>query len=198
MQLRENRENAAGSFVSIDGRMALLHKMSVWSAAICFLSFVILPGTLAAQSNERLPVPVRVLNNAWGAYEEGNDADAIANAQKVIDEFEPDARQTQKELLETNSPLPAVGRIDAGEMDRIFQFGPLNDVAAAWYIKGRALARMGRNEEALEALGHAAAYPYARVYDRDWGGFWSPANSANAWITNLRSQQQPMPAAPPQ
>ena len=143
-------------------------------------------------------VPTKKLNEAWAEYGQGKNVEAIVAAQKLINEFEPDARQLQKELLENKSPLPPDGGlVSCEERDRILQFGPLNDVAAAWYIKGRALDRMGKDEKALEALKQAAEYPHARVYDKDFGGFWSIPKSAQAWITKLQEKQQPMSNAPP-
>lgn len=164
--------------------------MSALSTVMRFAIVIALFSTqAAAQTGEGQPLPVRMLTKAWSAYEQGQNAEAATFADKVIAEFGVEAEAAQKELSAKNEPLPGSGRVSQAEKERIFSFGPLNDVATAWWIKGRALEKQGKRDAAILALKRATEYPHARTYDKEWGGFWSPSEKAKVWIGQLQSPQ---------
>ncbi len=124
------------------------------------------------------PINVRMTTAAWKAFNDKKYEDAIKKAEECIDEFEPTALRQQKELEESKISLPPVGKVEKTQEDVIFSRGLLNDVATCWFIKGRSLEKLKRTEEAIHAYKKAEGYTYARTWDTNWEGFWSPSKTA--------------------
>jgi hypothetical protein len=119
---------------------------------------------------------------AWEAFKKADYAEAVRRADICIDEFSGSARRRQKELDEQKERVPS-GRGDARQKEAIFRNGTLNDVATCYYIKGRALDKLGRKDDAAKALAAAAQFPAARAWDtRGW--FWAPAEAAERYRKN--------------
>lgn len=127
------------------------------------------------------------LKNAWDNFNKKDFEKAISFADDCIDNFAKAALRIQNELDSTKVPLPPTGSVSAAEKDKIFKRGLLNDVATAFWIKGRSaeyLYRKGglKNEEykilADKAYQETCKYKHGRTWDLK-GWFWSPCAAAN-------------------
>jgi len=131
-----------------------------------------------------------LISEAWGNFNNENYQEAIALANKVIDEHKIDAIKEQEILERTQVPLPPRGRVpdevSNEEKTIILQRGLLNDVATCWFIKGRSFERLGNTREAIRAYSEVERYPHARIWDESWPGFWSPAEKAQERRTYLQ------------
>jgi serine/threonine protein kinase len=129
----------------------------------------------------------------WDAFEEGEKyrekkdtararqlfSEAKDRAEVCILEFGETAKKRQKELADEKHTILREGKVNDREQKTwILENGPLNDVAACLWVKGRSLAYLGDIEEAREALTEAAKLTYALCLDRDKDAFWSPALKA--------------------
>lgn len=141
-----------------------------------------------------LPPNVRMMSDVWNAFNKAKAKngdsyrDAISKADALINEYEPGAKVRQKELLDGKVNVPEPGRRSEEEKHIIWSFGPLHEVSAAWWVKGRSLEALGRTPEAIRAYEQAAQYPHALVYDPSFDGFWSPARDARARISYIRGK----------
>jgi len=126
------------------------------------------------------------LKNAWNAFNKENYEQAIKYADKCIDEFGKQAAKIQKNLELKHIPEPPTGKVSSPEKHKIFERGLLNDVATAYWIKGRSaefLYKKTKNlkykriaEEAYKTV--CKKYKYGRPWDpRGW--FWSPCEAAS-------------------
>ena len=145
-----------------------------------FLSILILPSSaLIAQE--------QCLTDAWDAFNKKDYEKAIAFSNECIDNFAKAAARIQKELDSLNVPPPPTGAVSDAEKDRIFKRGLLNDVATAYWIKGRSAeylyrkggAKKGEYKKlAEEAYKEACNYKHGRTWNPK-GWFWSPCESAS-------------------
>ena len=142
------------------------------------------------------PPNVRMMKQVWGAFNKAKESKkaedyhkAIEKAEALIQEFEPEALYRQKELLSNKVEVPKPGRKSKQESQNIWDLGPLHEVAAAWWVKGRSLEAIGKLKEAIQAYEKASQFPHAMVYDPSWKGFWSPAVDAKARIDYLQSSK---------
>ena len=124
------------------------------------------------------------LQQAWKAFNDGNNAGAIAAADKCIDDFGPKAEKEQVSLATSSVPLPPTGAVEnPAERNAIFARWAVNDVAAAYFVKGRAAERLYRAGErkyraiAEQAYQGAIRLSYGRVWDPK-GWFWSPKEAS--------------------
>jgi hypothetical protein len=134
------------------------------------------------------PVSVKMMNSVWEAYNNKQYQEAIARANELIDAFGNDASEKQGELTAENVEVPPNGKVGESEKEKIFALGTLHEVAAAWWVKGRCLEKLGKKKKALEAYESVAEYTHARVYDPSFDGFWAPGEKAKQRIDGL---QQP-------
>src|SRR5947209_16284483 len=148
--------------------------------SVVFVLTLILASTALAQPEP--PLHEKETTAAWEAYKAGKFAAAIKHADNCITEFHGVAGRRQKELTDKKEVVPN-GRVTPAQKDAIHQNGPLNDVAAAYYIKARAADKLGHKAESARALAEAVKYPAARCWD-DRGWFWSPAEAAELFRTN--------------
>lgn len=131
--------------------------------------------------------------DAWDGFNRTDYLEAIRAADRCIDEFGRAAARMQDSLVAAGIPEPPVGAVSDAEKNRIFRRGLLNDVATAYFIKGRSaeyLFRAGgadaadRRQEAHRAYGDACALSFGRTWDaRGW--FWSPCEAANDRLAGL-------------
>lgn len=111
--------------------------------------------------------------NAWHALGAGNYELAIKYTEKCAELYEKRAREMQ-------SSMKAKAHID-----KVHDYWALNDVGTSYFIRGEALAKLGRKAEAI------AAYKVVRDelrYAQTWdpkGWFWSPADAADPKIDML-------------
>ncbi|MFK8014237.1 MAG: beta-glucanase precursor [Gammaproteobacteria bacterium] len=111
--------------------------------------------------------------NAWLALGEGNYAHAIEYSEKCSQLYETQAKQMQASLK------------SKAHMDRVHEYWALNDVGTSYFIKGEALAKMGKTPEAIAAFTKVRdELSFAQTWDPK-GWFWSPADAAYAKIAIL-------------
>ncbi|MFN7926830.1 MAG: hypothetical protein U0Y68_02600 [Blastocatellia bacterium] len=151
----------------------------------------------------------KCLKSAWEAFNKGKNAfykekekhltrtsfkEAISFATECTDNFRKEADQAQSKLDKSNVAEPPVGAVDDKDKDRIFKQGLLNDVATAYFVKGRAaeyLYQLGGTEAqsykdmAQKAYAATCRYKHARAWDpkdakkpEGEGTFWSPCEAA--------------------
>jgi hypothetical protein len=127
------------------------------------------------------------LKNAWSSFNEKDYEKAIEFSHECIDNFAKDALQIQNELEKSGVPLPPKGAVSAAEKDQIFKRGLLNDVATAYWIKGRSaeylyhkggIKKQEYKKMAEEGYKGACKYNYGRTWDPK-GWFWSPCEAAS-------------------
>jgi tetratricopeptide (TPR) repeat protein len=162
------------------------------SALLMLVLIIGLPAVAFAGDSptEKLPVNVKMMNTVWEAYNKKQYQEAIARANELIDEFGNDASEKQRELTAENADAPPPkGKVGKSEKEKIFALGPLHEVAAAWWVKGRCFEKEGKRERALEAYKKASEYTHARVYDPSWDGFWAPSEKARQRIEDLQQSK---------
>lgn len=144
--------------------------------------------------NERMEAPPRepksqnrqaLIGKAWQSLGEQNYEGAIAAAGECIARFEAQAIAAEESLIQENVAIP-IGAVTAEQRKAIQRNGPLNDAAVSYYIKGMALASLGKKSEARDAFINAARFGHARIWDPKKGGFWSPAEELPAEIEKLK------------
>jgi hypothetical protein len=123
-------------------------------------------------------VRARTVRTAWRSIDKEAWNAAIGSADKVIAEFAPTAEREQRQLEAAKAPKPPIGSVPDGERATIFNRGVLNDVATCYFIKSKALERVGRKQEAERVYGEAARLTYARTWDPNDACFFSPAQAA--------------------
>ena len=162
--------------------------------SIFFLLLIVPAVVFTTRAVEPIPPNVRMMNEVWEVFnkaKETNDnslyVETINKAEALIHEFEPGARFRQKNLLEKNVKILEPGTRSIEEKKTIWEFGPLHEVSAAWWVIGRAMNAQGNTQEAIKAFKKAMEYPHALVYDPTWDGFWSPAEDAEARIEYLET-----------
>jgi hypothetical protein len=117
---------------------------------------------------------------AWAALDKGDFQEALAQADKCIEQFQDAAVELQATLADEQIP---VGAVSEATQKKIFANGVLNDVATAHFIRGAAAKALGQKETAIEAYRAALKLPQARCWDRAF--FWSPAEGAARELRNL-------------
>ena len=105
----------------------------------------------------------------------------MENAQKCIDLFETTATEQQAKL----TSAPPDGAVSDDQKKAIYANWALNDVGTSYWIKGQALEKLGRVNDAKEAYKGAQKFPYARTWDPK-GWFWQPAKAASERLMKLQ------------
>ncbi len=160
------------------------------------LAFVLGPAQLTAEEE--------CLKNAWGRLSAKDYDAAIEAADVCIDDFAQEAYRQEAKLQQQR--VPPLSPSDANK-SKIFKQGILNDVPAAYVVKGRAAEAlthkrlMSSSEKAafkrmaIEAYVAAAFYKHAWVWDpgppsaEGHGWFWSPSGVAADRLTKLRDEE---------
>jgi hypothetical protein len=117
-----------------------------------------------------------MVSRAWEFLNRGDNDRAIQQAQATVQEWSPWARKLEeKKAAELGRLISYEG--DPEQRQQIFNYWALNDVAAAYFILGKAFDLQGHYTQAVGALQHIARnYPLAQIWDpRGW--FWSPLDS---------------------
>ncbi len=113
---------------------------------------------------------------AWNLLNDGDNDHAIQQAQATIQEWSPWAlRLQEKKTLKVGRLIEYSGT--AEQRQEIFGYWALNDVAAAYFVLGKAFDNKGHYAQASGAFKQIATrYPLAQIWDpRGW--FWSPVDS---------------------
>src|SRR5262245_59421088 len=121
------------------------------------------------------------LEEAWKFFKQEKYQEAIKFADKCIDEFRKPADKAQTTLDESKEPLPRTGKVSEAEKARIFSRGILNDVATAYFIKGRSAEYLYQKggpkasfykEMAEQAYKTTCQYKHGRAWNPKNGIFW--------------------------
>jgi tetratricopeptide (TPR) repeat protein len=119
---------------------------------------------------------VTLMVKSWETLGEGNFAAAVKYTEKCAEIYEDRAREMQASMS---------AKADADEVN---EYWALNDVGTCYFIRGEALTKLRRYEEAL------AAYKVVRdelYYAQAWdpkGWYWSPADAAYPKIAMLEAR----------
>ena len=104
--------------------------------------------------------------NAWLALGAGNYELAVQYTEKCAELYEKRAREMQASMKAK------------ADFDDVHDYWALNDVGTSYFIRGEALAKLGRKEEAIAAFKVVKDdLRYAQAWDPK-GWFWSPADAA--------------------
>ena len=147
---------------------------------------LILVGRQYVAAEQAPPRNVALLAKAWGAFNTEKWELAVTRADEMLDEFSDQALRQQEELAAQGTPKPPTGKVTDAQKEAIDARGVINDVATAYWIKGKSLERLDRNAEATTAYEAAVRLSYGRCWDPN-GWFWSPAESAGDRLRKLRS-----------
>jgi exonuclease VII small subunit len=153
------------------------------------LAFLLICGLLISSFFvQEMKSEEQCLKDAWKAYENAAYKKAMEFANKCIDEFRKAADRIQEKLLKEGVAEPPIGKVkDEALKNEIFGRGLLNDVATAYFIKGRSAEHLYRKggpnssklkQVAEEAYKAACKYKHARTWDPK-GWFWSPCQAAS-------------------
>lgn len=155
------------------------HHSSLWiSVSLLMFMLLALPRAYAEE---------QCLKNAWKAFNGNSFAGAIKFADQCIDQFGKAADREQDKLNKDNEPLPPKGKVNDVEKNKIFRRGLLNDVATAYFIKGKSAESLyhkgGPKASTYKGMAQASyeatcRYKHARTWDpKDY--FWSPCEAAS-------------------
>ena len=149
--------------------------------ALIVLMAIFLIGGCASTPEPEGPPPIdfgdytseTLTTSAWIALSAGHYDQAITYADMCVELYEEEAHRMQ-------------GSMDAlADSEDVFDYWALNDVGTSYFIKGEALAKLGRKEEAI------AAYTVVRdelFYAQTWdpkGWFWRPSTASYPKIQML-------------
>lgn len=127
------------------------------------------------------------LKNAWKAYNDKAYQSAIKFADQCIDDFERPAEREQERMNKEKEPEPPTGVVSEEEKKKIFKRGMLNDVATAYFIKGRSAEYLYKKggpqaqdfkDMAKDAYEATCRFKHGRAWDPQ-GWFWSPCEAAS-------------------
>jgi hypothetical protein len=162
---------------------------------------ILAQSTQATDTAPKLTKSAQLASDAFKALDKHEYDVAIEKAQKCIDDYKRDAERRQKELHDSNQPLPPTGHVDDGpKKDEILGHGSLNDVGASYFIIGEAnrakinletdAAKKRAYQDAAKAAYEAASkLTYARVYDiTPPTCFWDPSLTANDRIADMQEK----------
>ncbi len=122
---------------------------------------------------------------AWEALGAGKYDDAVAFTEKCAELYENEARKMQASL--TSKP----------DEDVIHDYWALNDVGTCYFIRGEALVKLNKKDEALAVYKIVVSdFYYSQAWDPK-GWYWRPSEAAALNIEMLRAQSDARPSAIP-
>jgi len=141
------------------------------------------------------------LQDAWDYLKASKYEPAIKAANSCIETFARAATR-KEEALQKQHALPPAEPPTEADKRRIFSQGIVNDVAAAYFVKGEAASKMAQNgsksaaEKAVFTRMATEAYEAASTYKHAWawdpkGWFWSPSEAASDRLANLKQSGGP-------
>jgi hypothetical protein len=137
-----------------------------------------------AQADKPKSLNEKATSAAWDALNASKYEVAITNANQCIDEFRGQATRLQEKLQTAKADLPT-GAVSDDVKKKIAENGVLNDVAACYFIQGKAAEKLGKIEDAKKAYTETKKLTLARVWDPQ-GWFWSPAEAAGDRLDALQ------------
>ena len=142
------------------------------------------PASESSRPPLREPFHQKVTAEAWAAFQNGQYAAAITNADRCIAIFGEAANRSQAILDQKKVALPT-GAVSEAEKKRIGQYQMLHDVAMCFLIKGWAEERLGHQATAKKAYAAAKKFTHARSSRPKGDSFWSPAEKAAEHLDRL-------------
>jgi hypothetical protein len=133
------------------------------------------------------------LSDAWASYNKSDYKAAIQAADRCIADFHLKAERDQAALAQRREPEPPTGAVGDSDKQKLFSRGVLNDVGAAYFVKGKSAEALGAKPHpknvdygamARAAYEGAKKLTYARVWDPK-GYFWSPAEAAGDRLADI-------------
>jgi hypothetical protein len=169
-----------------EGGSSQMNRRSYFMIVVGLLLIVVSGGIVASRHvlAQSLPPNARLTTDAWNAFNKGDWAAAIQKADECINQFQDQADDQQAELEKKHATVPS-GTVPKQVKDEILNRGPINDVATAFWIKGQALERLGKIDDAKRAYQGASKYTFGRCFDSSWDGFWSPSERAMGRLRHL-------------
>ena len=153
--------------------------MRITLALLALFSFASLslaaePGADGLDYGDHKSVTLQV--KAWDALGEGRYEDSVKYTEKCAELYEAEARKMQASL----SAKPS--------SDVVNEYWALNDVGTCYFIRGEALTKLKKNEQALAAFEvlRDDLY-YAQAWDPK-GWYWAPADAAYPKIEMLEAR----------
>lgn len=128
------------------------------------------------------PLHEKFTTKAWAAFQAGQYATAITNADQCIARFGEAANRIEAILESEQATLP-IGTLSDADKQRIASYQILHDVATCFLIKGWAEEKLGHKEEAKRAFTAVRKLSQARSSRPTGELFWSPAEKASEHIT---------------
>jgi hypothetical protein len=132
------------------------------------------------------------LGPAWDAFNAPTPrySEAIRDADRCIDDYAITGRKMEGDLEAKAAPIPPTGAVAPEQKKEILSRGPLNDVAACYFIRGRSSQKLDRTQEAVAAYTAGCKLKYARVWDPK-GWFWAPHEEMCARLEELQAKRSP-------
>lgn len=128
------------------------------------------------------PLHEKFTTKAWAAFQAGQYATAITNADQCIARF-GEAADRIEAILESERAMLPTGTLSDADKKRIASYQILHDVATCFLIKGWAEEKLGHKEEAKKAFTAVRKLSQARSSRPTGELFWSPAEKASEHIT---------------
>lgn len=164
--------------IGVFATLATYRKARVWDPNVsAFWSPYV-----AGQAESSSPAMYQPLVQAgWDAINSGNFDYANNITAECIAVFGRTAKRLQAQLRSSSVVLP-VGVVSPEDAERINQNYLLNDVAACYFIKAKAVEGLGPIRKARQAYNDVKTFTLARIFDPSWNGYWSPAEAAVEWL----------------
>ena len=134
-----------------------------------------------------IPINRTTTTEAWNAFKAGDYKEAIANAKKCIERYQPSADGIQRSLEEKKMTLP-LGQVSPEEKERIEQYQILHDVARCLLIAAWSEEKLGHKAEAAKHYREIELYTFARIFDESANIFWAAADRASGELKHLNSK----------
>jgi tetratricopeptide (TPR) repeat protein len=128
------------------------------------------------------PRHARELALAWKAYGRQEYSESLGHLDIVLREFRRQALRDQQAITAKKERVPN-GPVTPDQRDKIHANGVLNDVATAFYLRGRCLDGLGKTSEATASFTEATKLPGGRCWDEKGKSFWSPPEAAQLCLT---------------
>ena len=142
------------------------------------------PAPPRSASPWQTPLYQQATAEAWAAFQAGQYAAAITNADRCIGIFGEAAHRSQAVLDSEKVTLPT-GAVSEAERKRIAPYQMLHDVATCFLIKGWVEEKLGHKAAAKKAYTEAKKFTHARSSRPKGDSFWSPAEKAAEHLARL-------------
>jgi hypothetical protein len=144
-----------------------------------FYSSIAFANTACFSNNEKLGDSAYWSITAIELFDQKRYEDAVAVVDLCFDIWGPEAQKIQKEMHDSNEPVPAVGKVNTKQKKAIQENFLINDVSMALWTKANSLDKLGLDTYAIKTYIECINMTHGRVWDSGGyepnGWFWSPA-----------------------